>query len=499
MSGNEERTIGTTGLFLEEPLLFERSVPGRRGFELPPLDVPERPIEELLGPENLRADVPGFPELSEVDVVRHFTRLSQWNYSIDLGMYPLGSCTMKYNPKVSEQVAAALEHRNLHPFDPEEACQGALQIMYEMQCYLAEISGLPGVTLQPAAGAHGELTGILIARAYHLSRGEPERDVVLIPDSAHGTNPASSAIGGFRTVQIPSGKDGLLDLEALGEALSPRVAALMVTNPNTLGLFESRIAEAAALVHEAGGLVYADGANMNAVLGHVRPSEMGIDILHFNLHKTFATPHGGGGPGSGPVAVRESLARFLPVPVVVQRDGAYHLDFDRPDSIGKVATFWGSFGVLLRAYVYIRSMGPDGLKRVADLAVLNANYIRARLVERYHLPYDGLCKHEVVFNDQRQNEHGVKTLDIAKRLMDYGFHPPTIYFPLIVHGALMIEPAETESLESLDRFVEAMLAIAEEAERDPELVRGAPRRTKRFRLDETMAARKPVLRWRPAE
>ena len=482
--------VGTRGLILNEKLLFEHSAPGRRGYDLPPLDVPEASLPADL----VREDIPGFPEVSEIDVVRHFTRLSTWNYGVDSGFYPLGSCTMKYNPKVNETAARLAGFATLHPQAPESLCQGALALMHGLQEALAEISGFPAITLQPAAGAQGELAGMLVIRAWQEARGE-RRTKVLIPDTAHGTNPATAALCGYDVVPVPS--NGKLSAAAVRERMDHEVAALMVTNPNTLGLFENEIREISDIVHEKGGLVYCDGANLNALLGVARPGDMGLDVMHFNLHKTFATPHGGGGPGSGPVGVRADLAPFLPVPVVVREGERFRLDYDRPASIGRLKAFHGNFGVLVRAWAYILSMGGEGLSRVAQMAVLNANYVRSRLEKTFHLPHVARSLHEVVFSD-RDLGGGCHTLDLAKRLIDYGFHPPTIYFPLVVKGAIMIEPTETESLENLDQFCAAMLAVAGEAEETPELLRRAPVRTRIGRLDETKAARQPRLRWEEA-
>ncbi len=489
-------TPGRSGLVFSEPLLFERSRPGRRGPAVDPPDVPAADPRELLG-ELAREDIEGFPELSELDVVRHFTRLSQWNYSIDTGFFPLGSCTMKYNPKLNESVAALDGLANLHPLAADEDIQGLLALAHELESALAEVAGLDLVSLQPAAGAQGEFVGMAMIGAYHRQRGEPGRDRVLIPDTAHGTNPASAALNGMQVVEVPSGEDGLLHPGALEPHLDERVAALMLTNPNTLGLFESEVQALAERVHAAGGLVYLDGANMNALMGVARPGDMGVDVMHFNLHKTFSTPHGGGGPGSGPVAVRANLEPFLPSPVV-RRDGdRFVLDGDRPLSIGRVHAFMGNAGIWLRALAYIRSNGAQGLREVTERAVLNANYLRACLADTYEAVGDPRVMHEVVLTDRRQQAHGVTTSDIAKRLMDHGYHPPTIYFPLVVNGALMIEPTETESLESIDGFIEAMLSIAQEASTDPEAVKSAPHRPIVRRLDEVRAARKPKLRWIP--
>ncbi|NOZ87120.1 MAG: glycine dehydrogenase subunit 2 [Deltaproteobacteria bacterium] len=488
---------GTKGLNLDESLIFERSRKGRTGFSLPVEDQDLREISTSHVPAPLeRKDGLDFlPSVSEVDVVRHFTRLSSWNYGVDSGMYPLGSCTMKYNPKISEAAARRPGFANLHPLAPESLSQGALQLMYELQQFLAEIGGFAAVTLQPAAGAHGELTGIKMVRAFHLDVHGRPRKKVIIPDTAHGTNPASSALNGYEVVEISSGDDGVLHAEQVREAMDEEVAALMLTNPNTLGLFEEHIAEIAGIVHEKGGLLYCDGANMNALLGKARPGDMGVDVLQFNLHKTFSTPHGGGGPGSGPVGVGKVLEPYLPVPVVTHKGDRYHLDNDRPKSVGKMRSFFGNFGVMVRAYTYLLEMGPAGLTRAAELAVLNANYVKSRLEKYYHLPYKKICMHECVLSDKMQKANGVKTIDIAKRLIDLGFHPPTIYFPLVVDGAMMIEPTETESLESLESFVSAMKQIAKEAKTDPGIVKSAPHNTRLSRLDETLAARNPVLTW----
>ncbi len=494
-SDDGEEGVGARGLIFKEPLLFDHGSPGRRGCTLPECDVPELKAERLLPRKFLRSDIPGFPELSEVEVVRHFTRLSQWNYGVDTGFYPLGSCTMKYNPKINEEVWRLPGFSCAHPYQPESLSQGALEMMYELEQYLAEVSGMDRVSLQPAAGAQGEMLGMMLIRAYLESKGSP-RKRVLVPDSAHGTNPASSAICGYQVQQIKSGPNGRLDPKAVADAMSEDVAAIMVTNPNTLGLFEDQIAEIAKIVHSKGGQVYCDGANLNAIIGISRPGDTGIDVLHINLHKTFAVPHGGGGPGAGPVGLKAHLAPFMPVPIIEKKGKRFILNHDLPSSIGRVHTFYGNFAALVRAYAYIRSLGPSGLRRVAEVAVINANYIMSQLKDHYHIPYNKHCKHECVFSDARQLPHGVQTLDIAKRLMDYGFHPPTIYFPLIVRGAMMIEPTETESKETLDQFIAAMKRIAEEAERDPELVRSAPHKTKVSRLDEVRAARQPNLRWK---
>jgi glycine dehydrogenase subunit 2 len=481
-----------------EQVVFEKGSPGRTGYSLPASDVPAADLEGAFPEGLLRPAVEGFPEMAENDLVRHYLRLSTWNYSVDTGMYPLGSCTMKYNPKVNEAAARLRGFGDLHPLLPDAAAQGALAVMYDLQEMLGQITGLPAVTLQPAAGAHGELTGMMLIRKHLLTRDGRPRSLVLVPDSAHGTNPSSAHFCGYEVRQIQSNEKGNLSIEALATAMSDEVAALMLTNPNTLGLFEDHICEAACLVHDKGALVYCDGANMNALVGKARPGDFGVDVMHLNLHKTFSTPHGGGGPGSGPVVATRALEPHLPVPVVVKEADRYRLAEDRPLTIGRVKAFHGNFGMILRAYAYILSLGPDGLRATAENAVLNANYVRARLRGAYDIPYDRINMHEVVLSDHHQNAHGVTTLDIAKRLIDYGFHPPTIYFPLIVHGALMIEPTESEGLAELDRFVETMLRIASEAETQPELLKKAPTSTRRSRFDEAAAARKPVLRWRPA-
>ncbi|MCB2147893.1 MAG: aminomethyl-transferring glycine dehydrogenase subunit GcvPB [Deltaproteobacteria bacterium] len=479
--------MGTTGLIFNEPLLWEKGSPGRKGLSLPRRDVDETSLDE-----SLAGDGPDFPDLSELDVVRHFTKLSQWNFGVDSGMYPLGSCTMKYNPKTNERQASIPGFAGAHPLLPESLSQGALALMHDLQGYLGEITGLPAVTLQPAAGSQGELTGMLIFSAYHKNKGAP-RTKVLIPDTAHGTNPASAALCGFKAVPVKSGPDGVLLPETVAELMDEDTAGIMITNPNTLGLFEHNIRKVAAIVHEKGGLVYGDGANMNAVMGIVNIGDIGVDVLHLNLHKTFSTPHGGGGPGAGPVCVTPELEPFLPVPRVVKDGDTYRLDENCPLSVGKVHAFFGNFGILLRAYSYILSLGKH-LKEVSQYAVLNANYIKEKLKGHYHLPYDRPCMHECVFTDKRQQEHHVATLDIAKRLMDHGFHPPTIYFPLVVSGAIMIEPTESESKETLDQFIDAMKQIAQEAVDCPDCLHESPQFPKVRRLDETAAARNPCLR-----
>ncbi|MCG8589903.1 MAG: aminomethyl-transferring glycine dehydrogenase subunit GcvPB [Proteobacteria bacterium] len=495
------RRNATRGTAYEEGLLFERSRPGRVGAALPPLDVPDVDAESVLGSRAVRDDDLGLPEVSEVDVVRHFTRLSTWNAAVDLGLYPLGSCTMKYNPKLNEKIARLPGFAASHPLLPESELQGFLELCWRLEQALAEVSGMDRVTLQPAAGAQGELAGIMMIRAYHEARGERRRQV-LIPDTAHGTNPASAALNGYEVVAIPSGPDGILHPEDLEKRMTPEVAALMLTNPNTLGLFETHVARLAEIVHDQGGLVYGDGANLNALMGEARPGDLGIDVMHFNLHKTFSTPHGGGGPGAGPVGVKNILAPHLPAPVVRKRDesegGGFTLDHEFPHSIGRLHGFFGNVGMLVRAYAYLRSLGRDGLHHCSRMAVLNANYLLARLRSVFHAPYGPTVMHECILSDRHLEPAGVTTLDLAKRLIDHGYHPPTIYFPLVVPGAIMIEPTESESLEGLDRFVDALLEIEREAREDPESVKTAPHATRLGRLDETRAARRPVLRWDPA-
>ena len=479
--------------------IYEKSCCERRAYSLPAGDVPEVPLDDLV-PAALRRAAPArLPEVSELDLLRHFTALSSLNFGVESGSYPLGSCTMKYNPKVNE-VACRLEgFAGLHPYQPESLVQGALELMYELEQWLAEIAGLTRVTLQPAAGAHGELTGLLIMRASHHAQGrDPKR--IIIPDTAHGTNPASVIIAGYEPVAVASDARGGVDLEALKALLDDDLAGLMLTNPNTLGVFDENITEIARLVHEAGGLLYYDGANSNAVLGISRPGDMGFDVVHFNTHKTFSTPHGGGGPGAGPIAVRDTLAPFLPVPLVSRSaDGRFFFDDDRPQSIGKVRTFYGNFGVLVRAYTYIRGLGPEGLRRVSEMAVLNANYVMEGIRDLFEVPFERRCMHEFVASAAPLKEHGVRALDVAKRLLDYGVHPPTTYFPLLVDEALMIEPTETESREDLERLIESLRSVAVEAASDPEMLRAAPLTMPVRRLDEATAARHPVLRQRFAE
>jgi glycine dehydrogenase subunit 2 len=483
----------TAGLSYDK-LIFELSSPGRFAHSLPACDVPEGDPAALLPKAYLRETPPELPEVSEVDVIRHYSRLSQMNYGVDTHFYPLGSCTMKYNPKINEDMARLAGFARLHPLAPEAASQGALALMHELARDLAEISGMDEVSLQPAAGAQGELTGVLMIRAYHLARGE-RRSKVLVPDSAHGTNPASTALAGYSVVQLKSDDTGEVDLQDLARHLDEDVAAFMITQPNTLGLFESRIRQMTEMCHAKGAQVYMDGANLNAILGITRPGDLGFDVCHFNLHKTFTTPHGGGGPGAGPVGVKAHLAPFVPVPVVVKGDNGYRLDWHRPQSIGKLQAFWGNFGMLVRAYTYIRTMGPDGLRSVAENAVLNANYVLKRLEGHYDRSAPGPCMHECVLSARRQKRLGVTATDIAKRLLDLGFYAPSVYFPLIVEEALMIEPTETESKETLDQFCDAMIQIAREAESSPELIHDAPVTTPVRRLDQTLAARQPRLRW----
>ena len=479
----------------EVNLIFETSRPGRKAYSLPECDVPKKAISDLIDSSFLREKAPELPEVSELDAVRHYTKLSQRNHGVDSGFYPLGSCTMKYNPKVNEAIARFDGFINCHPYQPESMVQGNLEVMYTLDKLLSEISGMDQVSLQPAAGAHGELAGLMIIKAYHENRGEGNRNKIIVPDSAHGTNPASAAVAGFEVIEVKSDERGCVDLEHLKEVMNEEVAGLMLTNPNTLGLFETDIVEIAKIVHDKGGLLYYDGANMNAIMGIARPGDMGFDVIHFNLHKTFSTPHGGGGPGSGPVGVKKPLIPFLPVPVVCKKDDTYYLDYDRPLSIGRMKSFYGNFNVTIKALAYIFTMGAEGLKEVSEAAVLNANYIAQKLKDVYHLPYDKICMHECVLSGDRQKSKGVSTLDIAKRLLDFGYHPPTVYFPLIVSEALMIEPTECESKETLDEFIQTMRRIAEEAENNPEIVKTAPYNTVVSRLDEALAARKPVLKW----
>jgi glycine dehydrogenase subunit 2 len=481
-----------------EGLIFEKSSPGKAAWKLPPLDVPEVDTAKLLGTSE-RKELGNLPEVSEIEIIRHFTRLSTWNYAIDLGMYPLGSCTMKYNPRVNEVVSRLDGLANGHPYQPEKISQGALRILKTLSECLIEITGMDSITLQPAAGAHGEMTGLLMVRAYHESKGNA-RKKVLIPDSAHGTNPATAAMVGYSVENLKSNDRGMVEVSALEAQMNEDVAALMLTNPNTLGVFEQEIHKIADILHAKGGLLYMDGANMNALVGKVRPGDFGVDVMHLNLHKTFSTPHGGGGPGSGPVAVKKILEPFLPKPVVITKpDGTLAFEYDRPQSVGRVRAYYGNFGMFIRALAYIMANGPDGLRETTEDAVLNANYIRKGLEGVYDLPYATPSMHEVVFSDRLQAKKGVKTMDLAKRLIDYGFHPYTTAFPLIVPGALMIEPTESEGMEEMDLFIDAMKSIAREVEEDPEMVLAAPHNTRVSRLDETAAARKPILRWKPGQ
>jgi glycine dehydrogenase subunit 2 len=482
-----------------ETLIFETGAPGRGANHMPIMDIPEKPLNSLIPAEFLRAEPAPLPEVSEIEVVRHFTHLSQRTFSVDTGFYPLGSCTMKYNPKVNEDMAALAGFARLHPAEHESMTQGALQLLYELEQYLAEISGMRRVTLQPAAGAHGEITGLMIIKKHHEQRGEGHRNVVLIPDGAHGTNPASATLAGYTTVELKSDARGGVDLTHLETVLAAhqgQIAALMMTNPNTLGVFDENIVEIARRVHDAGGQLYYDGANANAIMGIVRPGDMGFDVVHFNLHKTCSTPHGGGGPGAGPVGVAEHLVPYLPGPLPAKGKDGYHWHDAGPLSIGRVRANCGNFLVLVRAYTYLRSNGPDGLRHVSESAVLNANYVMRALQDDYDLPFDRTCMHEFVFSANRQKLHDVHALDIAKRLLDFGIHPPTIYFPLIVPEAMMIEPTETETKETLDTFIAVMKQIARESREQPQLLLEAPHDTVVGRLDQTLAARKPDLRWR---
>ncbi|APQ75526.1 glycine dehydrogenase subunit 2 [Clostridium botulinum] len=476
-------------------VIFELSSEGRKGYRLPNLDVPEVELSELLPKNLLREDEIDLPEVSEVDVVRHYTALSNKNYTVDNGFYPLGSCTMKYNPKINEDIAALSGFSKIHPLQDENISQGALELMYDLKGKLCEITGLDDFTLQPAAGAHGEYTGLLIIKAYHEKRGDTKRTKIIVPDSAHGTNPASASVAGFDIVEIKSGEDGRVSIEELKKVLNDEIAGLMLTNPSTLGLFEKDIKLISELVHEAGGLLYYDGANLNAIMGIARPGDMGFDVCHLNMHKTFSTPHGGGGPGSGPVGVKKHLAKFLPVPTVEKENDKFILDYNRPDSLGKIRSLYGNFGVMVKAYAYILTMGKEGLKAASHNAVLNANYIKESLRDYYNIGKDDICKHEVILSTLKENPHHIATLDIAKRLIDYGVHPPTVYFPLIIEEALMIEPTESESKETVDEFIDAMKKIAVEAKENPELLHEAPVNAPVRRLDQVKAARKPILKW----
>jgi glycine dehydrogenase subunit 2 len=477
-----------------EPLIKDYGNPGRKGYSLPELDVPDVDVKEYLNEDVLRGKAPELPEVSEVDVVRHFTSLSQLNYGVDSGIYPLGSCTMKYNPKINEDISRIEKLTNIHPYQDEEQVQGTMEIMYELKRYLAEISGMDEFTLQPSSGAHGELTGLMTIRKYFEHKGD-KRTKVIVPDSAHGTNPASAAMVGFNVVEIKSNENGMIDVEHLKEIVDEDVAALMLTNPSTLGIFEGKIVEIAKIIHDVGGLLYYDGANMNAIMGYVRPGDMDFDVLHFNLHKTFSTPHGGGGPGAGPVGVKEFLAPYLPKPVLSKDGDRYFWDYDRPNSIGKIQAFYGNYGVMLKAYSYIKALGGEGLKEATENAVLNANYMKARLKDAFELPYGDNSLHEFVLSGEKQKKEGASTLNIAKRLLDYNQYAPTIYFPLIVKEAIMVEPTETENIKTLDRFINTMLTIAREIIEEPELVKSAPHNTVVNKLDEVKAVREPNLRW----
>lgn len=477
------------------PLIFERSRESRYAYSLPQSDIKTDSVESILDDKFIRKNKAEFPEVAELDLVRHYTELSNKNFGVDSGFYPLGSCTMKYNPKINEKVARIPGFAESHPLQEEEQVQGSLEIVYSLQEELKEITGMDEVTLQPAAGAHGEWTALMIFKAYHLDNGEGHRDEVIVPDSAHGTNPASASFAGFKAVTVKSNERGEVDIEDLKRVVNENTAAIMLTNPNTLGIFEKNIMEIREIVHEAGGLLYYDGANLNAIMDKVRPGDMGFDAVHLNLHKTFTGPHGGGGPGSGPVGVKKELASYLPKPMVIKDGDTFKYDNDIKNSIGRVKPFYGNFGIYLRAYTYIRTMGAEGLREVSEAAVLNANYIKASLKDHYEIPYEQYCKHEFVLSGSKQKEHGVRTLDMAKRLLDFGVHPPTIYFPLNVEEGMMIEPTETESKETLDYFIDAMIQIAEEAKNDPDKVLEAPHSTIIDRLDETTAARKPVLKF----
>ena len=476
-------------------LIFELSRPSRRAFSLPETEIPQKSSAELFNRRSLRKIDARLPEVSELDVVRHFTELSNRNFGVDTGFYPLGSCTMKYNPKINEKVASFEGFTDLHPHQPAESVQGALELMYNLEKYLAEITGMDYISLQPSAGAQGEMTGLMVIKAYHDERGDKARTKIMIPDSAHGTNPASAAVAGFDIVHLKSNKNGLVDVDELRHLSGKDTAGLMLTNPNTLGLFEKDIIEIAKIIHSCGGLLYYDGANANAILGQIRPGDMGFDVVHLNLHKTFATPHGGGGPGAGPIGVKKKLHAFLPVPWIEKRGSKYNFNYEKTHSIGKVKSLYGNFLVLVRAYAYIRTMGKEGLKQVSENAVLNANYMLSRLKDTYEVPFGDRCMHEFVISGEKQKKMGANTLSIAKRLLDYGYHPPTIYFPLVVKEAMMIEPTETESKETLDDFVDVLLKINDEIEENPEMVNTAPHTTIVRHLDEVHAARNPVLKY----
>lgn len=477
------------------PLIFEHSREGRTSYSLPELDVPEFDLEANVEDEYIRKVAPELPEVSELQIIRHYTALSKRNHGVDSGFYPLGSCTMKYNPKMNEDVARLEGFSHIHPYQDQSTVQGALEVMYDLQTSLAEITGMHEVSLQPAAGAQGEWTGLMMIRAFHEANGDMNRTKVIVPDSAHGTNPASATVAGFDAVTVKSNERGLVDLEDLKQVVGEDTAALMLTNPNTLGLFEEEILEMAKIIHDAGGKLYYDGANLNTIMGYTRPGDMGFDVVHLNLHKTFTGPHGGGGPGSGPVGVNEELASFLPKPILRKQTDQFVFDDDRPDSIGRVKPYYGNFGINLRAYTYLRTMGAEGLKKVSENAVLNANYMMRRLEGEFTLPFKQHCKHEFVLSGKQQKKLGVRTLDIAKRLLDFGYHPPTVYFPMNVEEALMIEPTETEAKETLDGFIDTMIQISNEAREDPEIVQESPYTTVVKRMDETTAARRPILRY----
>ena len=481
-----------------DKMIFELSAKGRKAIDFPKLDIDFAFEDSLVPKEYLREKSANLPEVSQLDAVRHYTNLSKKNYSLDAGFYPLGSCTMKYNPKINEEIAANEKFSGVHPLSPVETVQGELEVMYNLATMLSEITGMDEFTLQPAAGAHGEWTGLMLIKAYHMHRGDEKRTKIIVPDSAHGTNPASANVAGFEVIELETNADGSIDIEKLKAVLSDEIAGFMLTNPSTLGFFETQIEEVASLVHASGGLLYYDGANMNAIMGIVRPGDMGFDVCHLNLHKTFSTPHGSGGPGSGPVGVKKHLAEFLPVPKVEKVDDKYILNYDKKDSIGSIKSFYGNFGILLRAYVYILSMGEDGLRAVSENAVINANYMRQMLKDDYQLAVDKLCKHEAIFAGIKDKSTGVTTLEIAKRIIDYGFHPPTVYFPLIVDSAIMIEPTETESKQTMDEFINAMKQIAKEAKENPEIFKTSPHHSPAGRIDEALAARRPVLTYKPS-
>lgn len=479
--------------YIYDKTIFEVSREGKVGYRLPPLDIEETPIEELIDSKYLATEPLDFPEVSEVEIIRHFTNLSKKNYALDEGMYPLGSCTMKYNPKINEDMASLPGFANTHPYQDPSTVQGNLELMWNLQEALKEVSGMDSVCLQPAAGAHGEITGIMLMKAYHEQRGDHKRDTIIVPDSAHGTNPATAAMAGYKIRQVKSNALGTVDAEELKTLVDDTTAGLMLTNPNTVGMFEKDILQIAEIIHGAGGLIYYDGANMNAIMGKVRPGDMGFDVVHFNLHKTFSTPHGGGGPGAGPIGCVKKLEPFLSVPVIEKEGEALVFQYDRKDTIGKVKDFYGHFAIAIRAYTYILTMGWDGLKKASEIAVLNANYMQERLKDVYKLPIDHVCMHEFVLSSLKENPNGIRTLDIAKRILDFGFYAPTVYFPLIIEEAMMIEPTETESKENMDRFIDLLHAIALEAVESPEILKTAPQNTPVRRPDETLAARKPVL------